>query len=992
MQRIFTTGLLTAFFVMALALTGVDAQGVSVSGIVTDKSTGDPLMGVNVVVKGKVIGTITGADGRFSLNVDGGYPLTLVFSYVGYQSEEQEVTAGNASNIVVSLNDQIILGKEIVVSASRTEESIMKSPVSIEKMSISDIRNTPSDDYYKAIANLRGVDVSSSSINFQILNTRGFGSTGNVRFVQLTDMMDTQAPALNFPIGNLNGPSMLDVESVELIPGAASAMYGANAYNGILLVTSKNPFEYQGLSAYAKYGMNHFGANVEGGAPSSPQPMYEASIRYATAISNKFAFKVNLSYMKAEDWYGTDYSDKNRANQGNLSINPSYDAVHRFGDDGGINLGLLRGSQAFIGGFAQALQSNFGMDEETSLQQAALYAGSLPADNVNRTGYEERHLVDYGAENLKAGLGLNYRITNNLEASYTLNYGYGTSVYTGAQRYSLNNFSIQQHKLELKSSSYVLRGYATIENSGDSYIADFTGYAINNAYINNTNWFGTYAGAYAQQMLTRVLLATGSPMYDAGIVGGLNNPVDRSNFHSIARNTADGERYTPGSVAFNQAKDSINNGVIPNGAKFDDGTRFYQVDGQYNFKEQIDAFELLVGGQWRRFDLRSNGTIFPDNEPGGIQFGEYGAYVQVGKSIFNDKLKLQGSVRYDKSKNFDGQFSPRISGVFSINDDHAIRTSYQTGFRNPTTQAQYIDLNVITSRLLGGLPRFAEQYDILNNTYNIFSVLDFTRAFIENPTDPSNFALLQPFTADFWKPVKPERIQVFEIGYRGVIDQKLMIDLNYYRNIYNDFITQIQFRRSVNYIRDGQNNITGTVPVDLTDQTLDPAVRSEAVASLLNGDFWNTYSIYTNVNQTVYSQGAAVGVDYLLPKGYKLSGNYSWNKLDESSLPDDYLNDYNTPEHIVNLSFGNRKAYKNLGFNMAWRYQTEFEWQASFGIGTVPAYNTLDLQLSYTVPSIKSIIKVGGSNVMNNYYTANFGSPAIGSIYYVSLMFDEMLR
>src|SRR5690606_23643558 len=194
-------------------------------------------------------------------------------------------------------------------------------------------------------------------------------------------------------------------------------------------------------------------------------------------------------------------------------------------------------------------------------------------------------------------------------------------------------------------------------------------------------------------------------------------------------------------------------------------------------------------------------------------------------------------------------------------------------FRNPTTQAQYINLDVVTSRLLGGLPQCAQQYDIMNNTYTIFSVMDFSQNLVEN--GEVNTSLLVPF--DFWRPVKPERIQVFEVGYRSVINSKIMIDVNYYRNIYKDFITQVQARQVQN--SEGQ-------PVSLESNT-------NAYISLLNGTANNTDSIYTNVNQTVYSQGAAAGVDYLLPKGYKLSGNYSWNKLDESSLPDDYLNDYN---------------------------------------------------------------------------------------------------
>ena len=254
----------------------------NISGTIYDETTGDPLAGVNVIVKGKVIGTITDADGKFNLQVSDPPPFTLVFSFIGFESQELEITQAETSGLSISLAETTLLGQEVVVSASRVEESIMESPVTIEKMDLLAVQNTSADNYYKGIANLKGVDVATSSINFQIINTRGFASTGNTRFVQLTDGMDTQAPALNFPIGNLNGPSELDVESVELIPGAASALYGPNAFNGILLVNSKSAFDYQGVSAFAKIGVNHIGSEAD----QDPAPMYEASIRYAKSFNN----------------------------------------------------------------------------------------------------------------------------------------------------------------------------------------------------------------------------------------------------------------------------------------------------------------------------------------------------------------------------------------------------------------------------------------------------------------------------------------------------------------------------------------------------------------------------------------------------------------------------------------------------------------------------------------------------------------------------------
>src|SRR5579859_7185097 len=297
------------------------------TGNVKDEK-GEGMAGVNIIVKGKVIGTVSDAHGNFSLSVNDPPPFTLQFSFIGYSIQNIEVA--NQTTIDVKMAETTTLGEEVVVSASRVEEKIMESPVSIEKMGILAVQNTAADNYYKGIANLKGVDVTSSSINFQIINTRGFGSTGNTRFVQLTDGMDTQAPALNFPIGNLNGPSELDVESVELIPGAASALYGPNAFNGMLPVNSKNAFEYQGLSAYFKQGVNHVGSNSD--APASP--MYDGAIRYAKAFNNKFAFKLNFAYMQASDWHGTSTFDRNAGlTPAGFGFNPGADKLHYMGDE-----------------------------------------------------------------------------------------------------------------------------------------------------------------------------------------------------------------------------------------------------------------------------------------------------------------------------------------------------------------------------------------------------------------------------------------------------------------------------------------------------------------------------------------------------------------------------------------------------------------------------------------------------------------------------------
>lgn len=961
-----------------LALSNPVSAQTSISGKVTDAATSEPLAGVNIVVKGTVMGTITDAQGNFSLRANAAPPVTLVLSFVGYKSQEVSVNEA-AATLDIKLGEQTILGQEVVVSASRVEEAILQSPVSIEKMDILQVQSTASENYYKGLINMKGLDMTQSSINFQIVNARGFNSTGNTRFVQLTDGMDTQAPALNFPIGNLNGPSELDVESVEFIPGAASALYGPNAFNGILLVNSKSPFEYQGLSAFTKFGMNHIGdadLNTEGNGkigPGSPKPMWEGAIRYAKAFNNRFAFKIALSYSKATDWYGTNLKDKNAALNPGYPTNPGADQVHAFGDEVSTNIGLLGLNPSF-----QATAAGLGLSG---------YLGDLPNEVVSRTPYQEQYMVNYDAKNFKANIGLNYRLSDKVELLYALNYGAGTSVYTGAQRYSLKDFNIQQHKVELKGKNFFLRAYTTQENSGDSYIADLTGVLVNRDWKSDNNWFGQYAANYLGALAA------------AGVAPGTATVAQRYAAHTAARSAADVGRFQPGTEAFNTSAAKAKSATIPTGSLFDDKSALYHFEGQYNFRNQIARAELkgldvMVGASYRLYDLNSNGTIFADTAGNNITIQEVGAYVQASQKMFADKFKLTGSLRYDKNENFKGLINPRISGVISPTPNQNFRVSFQSGFRNPTTQGQHINLDVLTYRLLGGLPQYANTYNIFQNAYTVASVNEYTAIVASKAGkgaysgsnaglaigDPDALSKLVPVTSA--EAVKPEKVKSIEIGYKGLIANNLLIDAAYYYNSYDDFMTFVILRQAA-----GPLDLNAAAP---TEQNIRNASTLLTPGTDENGR-QNSYAAYTNLKKNVTAQGLAVGFDYTIGRGYKVGANYNWNRLN-NQLGSGYLSEFNTPEHKYNITFGNRKVTENIGFNVAYRWQNAFNWEATFAQGVVPAVGLVDAQVSYKVKSMKSIFKLGGSDLFNKRYVLNYGGPTLGAIYYVSITFDELMN
>ncbi|HNP32885.1 MAG TPA: carboxypeptidase-like regulatory domain-containing protein, partial [Flavobacterium sp.] len=601
-------------FIVSLFFCGITFAQTSISGSVKD-SKNQPVPGANVKVVGDSTGTITDSDGNFTLSTTKKPPFDIEVSSVGYGAKKVSVTSNN-QKISVALADEETKLDEIVVSASRTPEKVLQSPVTIERMSLKEIKNSTAATYYDGLENLKEVHFNTSSLGFKSINTRGFATVANTRFLQLVDGMDNSSPALNFVLGNLIGVSELDVANVELLPGASSALYGANAFNGIMFMNSKSPFTNPGLSFYFKYGKTYqetAGAN----------DYWDFGIRAAHAFSKHFAAKANFTFLKATEWIASDTRDQT-PNLVGSGPNPNYDGLNLYGDEVSTNIKSVGQSLANLG----------------LIPQSAV--NLLPNYNVARTGYREQDLNDNTVKSVKADFSLHFKpFADDTEIILQHKLGLGNTIYQGANRYSLKNFFINQTKFEVKGKNFFVRAYMTDENAGDSYDMRFAAWNVNRAWKDDATWFGQYAGAYVQSTL-----------------GG----ATPEQAHAIARATADTGRYLPGSPEFAAALASVS--ADPNlttGSKFKDRSKLYHGDVNYNFKDIIKFAEIQLGGSLREYVMNSSGTIFTDYN-GPIKYDEYGLYGQVQKKLMKDeRLKFTGSIRYDKSQNFDGFYSPRLS-------------------------------------------------------------------------------------------------------------------------------------------------------------------------------------------------------------------------------------------------------------------------------------------------------------------------------------------
>jgi outer membrane receptor protein involved in Fe transport len=924
-MRKFTSYLVTMvlanIFVMAAF-----AQSSTISGNVKNSATNEKAAAVSVTIKGSDGGTFTNDKGAYSIKTKS-LPVTLVFSSVGYTTQEVTVTNAGTTDVIIVPNNG--LGQEVVISATRVSQKIMESPVSIERVNATAIRNAPAANFYDVVLALKGVDVTTSSLTFKTPTTRGFNSSGNTRFNQLVDGMDNQAPGLNFSVGAIIGLSELDVDNIELLSGASSALYGPGGMNGTLLMTSKNPFKYQGFSFLVKTGIMHTDASQR-----APAPYHNWNFRWGKKVSEKFAFKLNTEFIQAKDWMGVDDRNYKRLGTtgsviaGNRETDPSYDGVNVYGDEN-PNAIDIRG---FIAGVAASTASTVPAISAFVAANPDILAN---AKVVSRTGYAERDIVNPNTINYKLSGSMHYKITPRIEAVLAGYFGTGNTIYTGSERYSIKEFKMGQYKFELNHKNWSVRAYTTQENSGESFNTTATALRFNESWkpsvtVNPvtgaptplaTDWYVQYANQFISSKMS-----------------GLSD-IDA---HNQSRAIADVGRPLPGSAAFKAGFDAVRlKSLKDNGGRLVDKTNLYSVEGNYNLTSVTKDFaDILIGANFRRYVLNSDGTLFADSA-GAIGIKEYGAYIQATRKI-TENLKLTASGRYDKNENFNGRFTPRFTALYKVKENNNIRLSFQSAYRFPSTQQQFINLPVGSTRLVGGNASFAK--------------------WLGTDTKPLYDALTYSTTSKAYivSPLKPEVVNSFELGYKGLMQEdKLLFDAYGYFGQYQDFLTRVNTFQIMN----------GGAPAAL-------------------GTVTRNISVPVNVPDKVKTYGFGLSVDYRLPKNFTIGANIASDQL--SDIPANFAAYFNAPKYKTNLTLGNSGfgPNKRMAANVAYRWQQAFLYQGDFANGNLPDVHTLDAQVSLKLPTSKSIIKLGANNLLNQYYYNAIGNSQIGGLYYLSFGFN----
>ncbi|MBI49452.1 MAG: TonB-dependent receptor [Crocinitomicaceae bacterium] len=974
----------TYLLLFSLLFLSIDfqAQGL-VRGRVIDGDTGEPMFSSSVVSVETGQGVTTDFDGIFRIQVKS-FPTKLMVSFIGYTPNTITVQ-DETKNLEIKLFTDQILIEEAEVVGERISEKQKQAPLTVESMDLIAIKEAPSGNFYEGLGTLKGVDLTSASLGFKIVNTRGFNSTSPVRSLQLIDGVDNQSPGLNFSLGNFLGAPDLDVKNVEIVAGASSAFYGPGAFNGVVNMETKDPFVFPGLSVSTKIGE----ATKKG-----ESNLFEFGFRWAQVINNKndkplFAYKINAFRFQAYDWEATNYNPVENSIS-DINNPGGYDAVNIYGDE---------------------YNKLFNFNEFRTTEN---YQGLM---TFHRNGYKEIDLVDYNTENLKVSMSGSWRIQpektyESPELLYSFNMGQGSTVYQGDNRFRLQDIEFYQHRVELrKKNNWFIRAYRTNEDAGNSYDPYATALLLqtqtrsDEVYkaVYETYWVNSIGKELISELDFPVLEFVGwdSTYYEA-IDAWIPFPVSEldqdavndwytqysdsiSLWHTQVQEwTAQGDAgnplaagsplgyLEPGTDEFNQLFNQLTTSKNNNeeqGTRFHDLSSLIHLHGEYIIDETWFD-EIRIGANHRRYTPNSEGTIFSDTAGVVITNTEYGSYLGFKKHfpVLNE-MTASGTIRVDKNQNFDAVISPALSLVWTNTTNTSqdiVRLSFSSALRNPTLADQYLYLDVGPATLIGNLNGAQD----LITPSSLYDYLTSDNSSFENGGSDlqKDIALLDSFDIE---PIRPEEVKTLEVGLRTTFKDKLYVDASAYYSKYNHFIGYI-------------------IGLDCNIVEYDIIGGDEPLRDIAGID---VYRYAANSLNEVITTGASVGLQYYLNNIYSVSGNYSWNRLVKTNEDDPIIPAFNTPEHKFNIGINARgintrgKNKFGFGFNYKWVQQFVFEGSPQF-TGTVPQYDVVDGQINLYIEDLKTTFKIGGSNLLRNWHIETYGGPMVGRLAYFSVLYE----
>ncbi|MEN8374578.1 MAG: TonB-dependent receptor [Gemmatimonadota bacterium] len=943
-RRVVVVGaLLLAVVSPAAAQTGAVAGTVRAAASEAGFSrAGTPLATVLVRVLGDgdqlVANALTTSEGTFRIaNIPAG-TYTVVFTSAGWVEQRETgvtVSAGQTASLTVAMGEQVFNLNPITVTASKTEEKVLEAPAAIEVVNTNDIAEQPATTIAEHIKDLPGVDVLPTGLQGGYVVVRGFNNIFSGASLTMTDNRIARVPSLRANILHFNPTTNLDLERIEVVLGPGSALYGPNASSGVIHSITKSPIDYPGGAISFGGGFRQqtdvSGADVVFAGDTIPFPGFESSDEGVIHAEGRYAYR----------------------------------ASERFG--------VKVSGQYFSG-------DDFRFVDPDEAEQQTIAAACL---------------ADFGPTNLAC---------RNFDAGLNL----GTSEGLAVLRESVDNVAAgRDYDLE----RWAVDGRIDVRPDEETTLI--------------------FAGGHSKTSNSIDLTGLGAAqVQDWGYNYGQVRALYKSAFAQLFFNKSDNS-------------DSY---LLRSGRPLVDKSSLFVAQIQ-NATAVADRQRFVYGFDFLRTNPQTEGTINGNNEDSD-EFNEFGGYVQSETDI-GDKLDLVAALRVDKSDALeDPVYSPRAALVFSPDEANSLRLTFNRSFGTPSTLNLFLDISG-QSVPLGGPFRYDIRAQGVTKDGLAFQRREgvalpdhtspFGLVFGSNPRefhptttaqlwaeavavagtiDPTLAAILgslpvpseqqvgvsvltlNPSTASFEPAgsiedipaLKPTITNTIEVGYKGLLADRVLLAANAYYSRIDDFISALR-NVTPNVFLNGADLAAyltpfvgpanaGAIATQLGSIPLGVITSPEAGGS--DAAILLTYQNLADVDMW----GGDVSATIILDDSWEVSGSLSLVNDDE----------FDTGEEIVPLnattakgSLGLRYRNEEAGFNanLRGRAVNGFPFNSAVFIGEVSGYALADLNIGYKLPGAQNIwLTADALNLFDRAYRPTIGGPRLGRYMTFRLRFD----
>ena len=994
MKRLRIVSLTVCVLCVILGAATTATQAATLNITVTDAQTGNQIQNVSITVKpqtGDSSKGMTDTNGTLALSdlSAGVYTITAIASgYTDNVLTNVEITEDETKSVNISLSSDVIELDKVSITASRRKEKVLEAPASVAILDDSQIQDRVSMSVTEHMKSLRAVDVVTSGIGTSYVVVRGFNNVFSGNLLSLVDNRIASVPSLRVNAYTLIPTISEDIEQIEVVSGPGAALYGPNSANGVMHILTRSPFTSQGTTV-----------SIGGGE----RRILTGSLRHAGVINNMIGYKLTANYTRGDDW------EEGRAKEDveNVKVDPIYDTAYARGE--------------------------FRVDYSPNDDMTAILAiGGTQASGIELTGIgagqAKGWLYTYGQTRFIYKDLFAQIFVNNSDAgdTYVLRTGLPTTDYS-------NQYVGQiQHSYGIGDVQRFTYGLDVLLTRPDT---DGTINGVNED-SDNIDEIGVYLQSETNILPQLKLLAAG-----------------RADTHNHLNDVV----FSPRAALSFQPTDDHNFRLTYNRAFNTPGTSNLFLD----ILSAPDAFMLGANfepalGFSPNIDIRAQGVpsdsgfTFRRNADGRPLFRssfsqlaelEDGAYIPMDDPAFTNVMwnigrgAVLSNFEVELTKNFTPEALPTIIAGQSPEEIQAIVSGLPpevvqllpAAFQQPGVIAAIPEEQIpeLVAQLFETLPptlvaALADSMvkDITAGVANLVPEQVVGLKNVLRSFDPETKTFIDVEDVNNVDPLKPTITQTYEIGYKGILLNRLAFSADVYHSRINNFIGPL-FVETPNVFLDPAS-IAETFGKQLTEALEDPknaAAKNvlmpldepnkedptkgsngngtpvdeiiSAFAGIPYGTVTPEQAVDPNAVMLTYRNygdislnGLDLNFTFFLNPSWSVGANYSFVSKDLFENVDG-IGDIalNAPRN----KFGANIQYTNinlgLGVGLRARFVQGFPVRSGVYVGEVESYYTVDLNAGYDIPlGPKPRLSFTVQNLMDHRHQQFVGTPEIGRL------------